>query len=233
MLPMTARCAGRRRLVEKNMLGRLLGGIVVMAALAGCAAVPNPLAGAAPAKPAQAATPAPSATPTPVVGANDPRVVTLVKQGTKPLTGPAAGTYMDTVEAALRSQFATSGVSISRSGNEIVIDVPADMAFATGKSSLKPESRPTLVAIGAALRHFSQTVIDVYGYTDAQGTPAAQLDLSQRRAVTIATIMTSQGVSQERFYIEGKGAANPIASNATPEGRAQNRRIDIQISPII
>lgn len=219
---------GRRRAGDgrKAMLGRVIGAMAVVGMLAGCASAPNPLAGAAP-SPAQAA-PAMAAP-----SANDPRIAALVRAGAKPLTGPAIAAYMDNVETTLRSQFATNGVSVTRQGNEIVVDMPADLAFETGKSALKPASRPLLVALGVALRHFSETVIDVYGYTDSAGTPTAQRDLSQRRAVTVGTILAAQGVGQERFYIEGKGAANPIASNASEEGRAQNRRIDIQISPVI
>jgi outer membrane protein OmpA-like peptidoglycan-associated protein len=188
------------------------------------------MAGAAPAS-AAAAQPQPGGAAA-APATTDPRVAALAKAGTKPLRGPAADSYMNSVEQALRSQLGSSGVAIARSGNQIVIDVPADMAFATGKSSLIAASRSTLVSIGAVLKRFGQTVIDVYGYTDSQGPPAAQLDLSQRRAVTVATILATQGVGQERFYIEGKGAANPIRSNATPEGREHNRRIDIQISPV-
>jgi outer membrane protein OmpA-like peptidoglycan-associated protein len=207
------------------MLGRAIGVVAMLAMLAGCASVPNPLAGAAP-SPAQAsAVAAPAAT--------DPRMVALVKAGTKPLTGPAVPAYMDQVEQALSSQFAAHGISVTRQGNVIVVDVPADKAFDTGQSTLRPASRPLLVALGVALKHYSQTVIDIYGFTDSTGTPAAQRDLSQRRAVTVGTILAAQGVSQERFYIEGKGAANPIAPNTTAEGQAQNRRVDIQIAPVI
>jgi outer membrane protein OmpA-like peptidoglycan-associated protein len=207
------------------MLGRVIGAVALLTMLAGCASVPNPLAGAMP-SPAQAST---VAAPT----ATDPRMATLVKAGTKPLTGPAVATYMDQLEQALSSQFAAHGISVTRQGNIIVVDVPADKAFDTGQSTLRPASRPLLVALGVALRHYGQTVIDIYGYTDSTGTPAAQRDLSQRRAVTVGTILAAQGVGQERFYIEGKGAADPIASNATDAGRAQNRRVDIQISPVI
>jgi outer membrane protein OmpA-like peptidoglycan-associated protein len=207
------------------MLGRVIGAMALLATLAGCASVPNPLAGAAP-SPAQAA---PAVAPAPT----DPRIAALVRAGTKPLTGPAGSAYMDNVEKTLNAQFAAHGLSITRQGNLIVVDVPADKAFETGESTLRPASRPLLVALGVALRHFNQTVIDVYGFTDSTGTPAAQRDLSQRRAVTVGTILAAQGVGQERYYMEGKGAANPIASNATAEGRAENRRIDIQISPVI
>jgi outer membrane protein OmpA-like peptidoglycan-associated protein len=75
-------------------------------------------------------------------------------------------------------------------------------------------------------------VVDVYGYTDATGSDTYNLDLSQRRATSVATMLASQGVDQRRFYITGKGEADPISSNATESGRQQNRRVEIQISPI-
>jgi outer membrane protein OmpA-like peptidoglycan-associated protein len=82
------------------------------------------------------------------------------------------------------------------------------------------------------LKKFNKTVVDVTGHTDNTGSDSHNQDLSQRRAVAVATILANQGVDQRRFYIEGKGEGDPIASNATESGRSQNRRVEIQISPI-
>ena len=82
------------------------------------------------------------------------------------------------------------------------------------------------------LKKFNKTIVDVYGHTDNTGSTPHNQDLSQRRAVAVATILANQGIDQRRFYIEGKGETDPIASNATEAGRSQNRRVEIQISPI-
>ena len=79
------------------------------------------------------------------------------------------------------------------------------------------------------LKKFNQTVVDVYGHTDNAGSDAHNNDLSQRRAVSVATILAQQGVDQRRFFIEGRGEGDPIASNASESGRAQNRRVEIQL----
>jgi outer membrane protein OmpA-like peptidoglycan-associated protein len=97
---------------------------------------------------------------------------------------------------------------------------------------VKPQFNETLVSVGLVLRKFNKTIVDVYGHTDSSGSEAHNQDLSQRRAVAVATVLASQGVDQRRFFIEGRGESDPIASNATEAGRAQNRRVEIQLSPI-
>jgi outer membrane protein OmpA-like peptidoglycan-associated protein len=164
--------------------------------------------------------------------AGDPRIAALTGSGVTPLTGAEIGTYMDQQETTLRGQLRDSGVSVTRVGNQIVLNVPSATAFDTGKASVTQQFMPVLVSLGTVLTHFDKTLVDVYGYTDSQGPEAYNLDLSQRRAVSVATALTNQGVSQERFYIQGKGEADPVASNATEAGRAQNRRVEIQIAPV-
>jgi outer membrane protein OmpA-like peptidoglycan-associated protein len=86
--------------------------------------------------------------------------------------------------------------------------------------------------VGLILRKFNKTIVDVYGHTDNSGSDQYNLDLSQRRAVAVATILANQGVDRRRFYITGKGEEDPIASNSSESGRSQNRRVEIQLSPI-
>ena len=97
---------------------------------------------------------------------------------------------------------------------------------------MQPKFSETLVSVGLVLKKFNKTVIDVYGHTDSQGSDSYNQELSQKRATAVATILASQGVDQRRFYITGKGEEDPIASNGTESGRAQNRRVEIQLSPI-
>ncbi|MDB5562135.1 MAG: cell envelope biosis protein OmpA [Hyphomicrobiales bacterium] len=162
----------------------------------------------------------------------DPRVAALIGAGVGGLTGAAIGTYMDQQEAELRQQLRDTGVSVTRVGSQIILNMPANITFDTDKAAVQPQFNPTLVSVGIVLKKFDKTVVDVYGHTDSQGPVDYNKDLSQRRAVAVATILANQGVDQQRFFIQGKGEEDPIASNATEAGRAKNRRVEIQISPI-
>ncbi len=166
-----------------------------------------------------------------VVG-GDPRVGALIGAGVGGLTGAAIGNYMDQQEAELRAQLQGTGVSVTRVGQQIILNMPSNITFATDQSSVQPQFNQTLVSVALVLKKFDKSIIDVYGHTDSQGDDAYNLNLSQRRAVSVATILANQGIDQRRFFIEGKGEASPIASNDSEPGRAQNRRVEIQISPI-
>jgi outer membrane protein OmpA-like peptidoglycan-associated protein len=163
---------------------------------------------------------------------NDPRVAVLTGAGVTALNGTAVSSYMDLQEVELRADLLNSGVTITRAGGHIALNLPANLTFDADKAVVKPGFNATVTAIGAVLKKYDKTMIDVYGYTDSQGPAEANKDLSQRRAVGVATVLANQGVDQRRFFIQGRGASDPIASNATEVGRAQNRRVEIQISPL-
>ncbi|GLQ10937.1 OmpA family lipoprotein [Devosia yakushimensis] len=162
----------------------------------------------------------------------DPRVGALIGAGVGGLTGAAIGSYMDQQEAELRAQLQGTGVSVTRVGQQIILNMPSNITFATDQSTVQPQFNQTLVSVALVLKKFDKTIVDVYGHTDSQGDDNYNLSLSQRRAVSVATILANQGIDQRRFFIEGKGESSPIASNGTEQGRAQNRRVEIQISPI-
>jgi outer membrane protein OmpA-like peptidoglycan-associated protein len=163
---------------------------------------------------------------------NDPRVGALIGAGVGGLTGAAIGSYMDQQEAELRAQLRNTGVSVTRQGNQIILNMPSNITFDTDSSRVKPQFNETLVSVGLVLKKFDKTLVDVYGYTDSTGSDAYNQELSQQRAVSVATVLAGQGVVQGRFYITGRGEEDPIASNATEAGRAQNRRVEIMLSPI-
>ncbi len=162
----------------------------------------------------------------------DPRVAALIGAGIGGLTGAAIGRYMDQQEAELRAQLEGTGVSVTRVGNQIILNMPSNITFGVDSSSVQPQFNETLISVGLVLRKFNKTIIDVYGHTDSSGSDEYNKDLSQRRAVSVATILANQGVDQRRFFIEGRGEEDPIASNSNEPGRAQNRRVEIQLSPI-
>ena len=170
-----------------------------------------------------------------IIGAatgNDSRVAALIGAGVGGLTGAAIGSYMDQQEAELRAQLQGTGVSVTRVGQQLILNMPANITFAVDSANVQPTFTETLVSVGLVIRKFNKTVVDVYGHTDSSGSDDYNKELSQRRAVAVATVLSSQGVDQRRFFIQGRGETDPIASNATESGRAQNRRVEIQLSPI-
>ena len=162
----------------------------------------------------------------------DPRVAALLGAGIGGITGAAIGSYMDQQEAELRAQLQGTGVSVTRVGQQIILNMPSNITFGVDSATVQPTFNETLISVGLVLKKFNKTIVDVYGHTDDTGSDAHNQDLSQRRAVAVATILANQGIDQRRFYIEGRGESDPIASNATESGRSQNRRVEIQISPI-
>jgi outer membrane protein OmpA-like peptidoglycan-associated protein len=162
----------------------------------------------------------------------DPRITALIGAGIGGLTGAAIGKYMDQQEAELRAQLQGTGVSVTRAGNQIILNMPSNITFAVDSATVQPQFSETLISVGLVLKKFNKTIIDVYGHTDNTGSDAYNLDLSQKRAVSVAAVLAGQGIDQRRFYVTGKGELEPIASNATETGRSQNRRVEIQISPI-
>ena len=170
-----------------------------------------------------------------IVGAatgRDPRITALIGAGIGGLTGAAIGKYMDQQEAELRAQLQGTGVSVTRTGNQIILNMPSNITFGVDSATVQPQFSETLVSVGLVLKKFNKTIIDVYGHTDNTGSDSYNLDLSQKRAVSVAAILSAQGIDQRRFYVTGKGESDPIASNATESGRSQNRRVEIQLSPI-
>ena len=162
----------------------------------------------------------------------DAGVGALIGAGVGGLAGAGIGSYMDQQEAELRAQLQGTGVSVTRVGQQIILNMPSNITFATDQSSVQPQFNQTLVSVALVLKKFDKTLVDVSGHTDSQGDDAYNLELSRKRAISVATILANQGIVQQRFSITGRGENNPIASNSTEQGRSQNRRVEIQLSPI-
>lgn len=147
------------------------------------------------------------------------------------LAGTAVGAYLDNQQAELNASLANTGTQVQRTGDTIVINVPSTVSFDTNSSVVKPGFYPTLDKIAATLVQYPQSYVDIAGHTDSTGTPQYNQQLSQARAQSIASYLISRGVSSARVAVRGFGATTPIASNDTPAGREQNRRVEIQIRP--
>ncbi|WP_274424320.1 OmpA family protein [Chelativorans sp. YIM 93263] len=167
-----------------------------------------------------------------LLAGGDDRRNALIGAGVGALAGGTIGNYMDRQEAQLRDQLQGTGVSVTRMGDHIVLNMPSNITFSTDSSDIQSGFYPTLNSVALVLRRYDQTLVDVYGYTDSTGSESHNLDLSQRRAGSVANYLVSQGTDGRRFAVIGRGEADPVASNATPEGRAQNRRVEIRLSPL-
>jgi len=163
---------------------------------------------------------------------NAQRNAVLIGAGIGALTGGAIGATMDRNEADLRRQLQGTGVSVTRVGDQVVLNMPSDITFDIDRDAIKPSFRATLNSVAIVLNRYQQTVVDVFGFTDSTGGDAHNQDLSQRRAMSVANYLAQQGVDQRRFAVTGFGSSRPIATNATAEGRALNRRVEIQLSPL-
>lgn len=156
----------------------------------------------------------------------------LIGAGIGALAGGTIGNYMDNQEAELRAQLQGTGISVTRAGDRIILNMPGNITFATDQDGLRPGFFPTLNSVAIVLRKFDKTLIDVNGHTDSTGSLAHNQDLSERRALAVAGYLGGQGVEQRRISAVGFGPSQPIASNASEAGRAQNRRVEILIAPI-
>ena len=160
------------------------------------------------------------------------RNAVLIGAGVGALAGGAVGAYMDRQEAEVRAQLQGTGVSVTRSGDHIILNMPSDITFRTDEDSVQAGFYPTLNSVSLVLNKFNRTLVDVYGHTDSTGSDSYNLDLSQRRAQSVASYLASQGVDGRRFYVTGLGESQPVASNDTASGRALNRRVEIRLSPL-
>lgn len=160
------------------------------------------------------------------------RNAVLIGAGVGALGGGLIGNYMDRQEAELRVQLQGTGVSVTRYGDQIRLNMPGNITFNTDQDAVKQQFYPVLNSVAIVLKKFNKSLVDVGGFTDSTGSLQHNQDLSQRRALSVANYLNSQGIDGRRLSVQGYGPANPIASNGTAEGRSQNRRVEIQISPL-
>lgn len=156
----------------------------------------------------------------------------LIGAGIGALAGGAAGRYMDNQEKKLREQLQGTGVSVTRSGDNLVLNMPGNITFATNQSDIAPGFYPVLNSVALVLKEYEKTLIDVVGHTDSTGPMQLNMQLSAARASTVQAYLANQGIPPVRIQAQGVGPQYPVASNATPEGRQQNRRVDLVLRPL-
>ncbi|GGP39106.1 OmpA family lipoprotein [Shewanella algicola] len=146
--------------------------------------------------------------------------------------GGGIGYYMDVQEAKLRKQLQSTGVSVTRDGDNIILNMPNEVTFAVDQTVLSQRAKSVLNSVVLVAKEYSDTRLNVIGYTDSSGSESYNLRLSQVRASEVAQYITSQNVNGSRVSSTGMGESNPIANNNTADGRAQNRRVEIVLTPI-
>ncbi len=162
----------------------------------------------------------------------DKRKSALIGAGIGAIVGGGIGSYMDRQEQELRQQLANSGVSVSRSGDVIILNMPGNVTFATDNASLSPVFFPVLDSVAIVLTKYPKTLLDVDGHTDNTGGYKHNQTLSEQRALSVGQYINKRGVDGRRLRVVGFGETQPIAQNSTDSGRAQNRRVEIRIAPL-
>jgi len=140
------------------------------------------------------------------------------------VAGGAIGNYLD--KQAQELQAVTNA---RRTENGILVDLKSSLLFSTDSPVLKPAAVEQIAQLGDILARYPDDRIRIEGHTDSTGSTAYDEQLSLHRALTDRDVLATRGDNPRQMLVEGAGAARPIADNSTPEGRAQNRRVELHI----
>ena len=162
----------------------------------------------------------------------DRRQRALIGAGIGALAGGSIGYYMDRQEAELRAELEGTGVSVTRIGDNITLNMPGNITFATDSADLNAQFFDVLGSVTKVLKEFDQTIVEVAGHTDSTGSEAYNQQLSERRAQSVATYFTSRNIMAQRLITIGMGELRPVADNGTEQGRQLNRRVEITLVPV-
>lgn len=155
----------------------------------------------------------------------------IIAAGIAPITYTEVPAYVDNQYVVLQDELRGTGVRVRKQGQQIVLDMPSDVTFAFNKYDIQPRFYEVLSAVSRTLAHYPATYVDVNGHTDAIGSYSYNQVLSEKRADTVANFLAARQVNPVRMHVEGFGKTEPIASNATIEGRSANRRVEIILTP--
>lgn len=146
--------------------------------------------------------------------------------------GGGYGYYVDTQEAKLRQTLQGTGVQVQRNGDDLKLIMPGNITFASNSADISSSFYPTLNSLVLVFKEFNKNGVNIVGHTDSTGSQELNQSLSQRRAQSVANYLTANGVPGQRISAYGAGPSQPIASNSTDAGRAQNRRVEINLRPL-
>lgn len=145
--------------------------------------------------------------------------------------GGAIGYSLDRQEADLRESLGNDNVTIQNTGDSLIVTLPQDILFATASSTVRPDLQRDLRSVAANLQAYPDSTIQIIGHTDSDGEAGYNQELSEQRANAVADVLLNEGVPFARIRTFGRGETQPVSSNLTPEGKSQNRRVEIVILP--
>lgn len=148
------------------------------------------------------------------------------------LSGAAIGNYMDRQEAELRRQLEGTGVTVTRRGEEIILNMPGNVTFGFDSASLRSEFHDVLESVALVLDEYEKTVLVIDGHTDSTGSRSYNMELSRSRAESVGDYLVAQGVEPVRLATYGYGPEYPVAGNDTEAGREANRRVELTLRPV-
>jgi outer membrane protein OmpA-like peptidoglycan-associated protein len=147
------------------------------------------------------------------------------------ISGAAIGNALDKQEAELRQQLNNDEIQITNTGDRLIVTMPQDILFAVDSSTVQAGLRSDLLAVASSLQQYPNSTVQVIGHTDNTGDAGYNQGLRERRANSVADVLMNGGVAFGRIQTFGRGEDQPVASNLTEAGRAQNRRVEIVILP--
>lgn len=165
-------------------------------------------------------------------GSDDRAKGALIGAAVGGAAGGGYGYYVDKQEQRLRQELQGTGVRVVRNGENLQLVMPGNITFASGSSDISSSFYPTLNSLVKVFQEFDKNGVEIIGHTDSTGSNDLNMRLSRERAQSVASYLASNGVSSARISAMGVGSSQPIASNDTADGRAQNRRVEINLRPI-
>ena len=156
----------------------------------------------------------------------------VIGAGVGALGGAAVGNYMDRQEEELRRQMKDSGVTVTRKGDDIILNMPGNVTFRTDSAELNAQFFKVLNGVALVAQKYDKTIIEVAGHTDNTGDAGYNRQLSQRRASSVAQYLMGRGILEARIMTAAGGEEYPVANNSTEQGRQANRRVEITLAPL-
>lgn len=153
----------------------------------------------------------------------------LIGAGIGAVAGLGGGAYMDIQASRLREELQGTGVQVAQEGGRVYLIMPGNVTFDTNEATIRTGFQPVLNSVAKVINEYDKTMVEIIGYTDNTGSVATNNALSLRRANAVSNYLRLQGVDGNRIVTDGLGSQKPIASNATAQGRAQNRRVEITL----
>lgn len=158
----------------------------------------------------------------------------IIGAGIGGVAGGGVGYYMDQQEKELRDELVGTGVQVERTEEgQIDLIMPGNITFDVNSAEVSDSFVPTLQSVAKVLKEYENTLVTISGHTDSSGSEDYNQLLSEQRATSVANIILQEGIVIERVAAAGYGELRPIASNDTPEGRAENRRVEITLDAIV